>query len=155
MIINKVEIEEALLRNGIEVVKQKNFNEAVNKINSILSKIFSRKDLVIEGVIVRFEFFIEVGRFFVIDFLFDATGNLSLSKCSFSTMYRSNSYIYCAIFTPSEDFYNEFGSSSEPYFHTINTIESILKRHEIKLNVSLLVADFMVPFDIEIREYLI
>jgi hypothetical protein len=130
MIINKVEIEETLLKNGLEVVKQNNFTEAVDKINSVLSKIFSRKDLAIDGVIVRFEFFIEVGKFFLMEFMFDKIGKLVSSKCRFSSIYRPDSYIYCAVFTPSEDFYESFDSKSEPYFYTVNTIESRLKKQK-------------------------
>jgi hypothetical protein len=70
-------------------------------------------------------------------------------------MFRKNSDIFFTIFIPPEDFYKSFNSSPEPYFYTIDKIEDILKKHGLKLNVSLLGVEFTIPFDVEVKEYLI
>jgi len=148
-------IEENLLKNGIEIIEQENFNNAFDKINNILSEIFKKDDLVIENVIVRFEFFVQVGRFFVVEVLFDSLGKIKEIYSRFLTMFRESSDIFCTIFIPSEDFYRSFNSNPEPYFHTVDEIENILKKHGLKLDVSLLGAEFTIPFDVEVKEYII
>jgi len=153
--INVIEIEEEILKNGIEIVEMENLSKAVGKIDKILSEIFSQKNIVIETVIVRLELFVETGRFFAIEYLFDAAGKLKGVYSRFFTMFRENSDIFCTIFIPSEDFYKSFNSSPEPYFYTIDRIEDILKKHGLKLDVSLLGVEFTIPFDVKVKEYLI
>jgi hypothetical protein len=153
--ISLMKAEEELLKNGIEVIEEENLSKAISKINKILSEIFSQNDIVIETAIVRLEIFIEVGRFFAIEYLFDAVGKLRGVYSRFFTMFRENSDIFCTIFIPSEDFYKSFKSSPEPYFYTIDKIEDILEKHGLKLNVSLLGVEFTIPFDVEVKKYLI
>jgi hypothetical protein len=148
-------MEDHLLKNGIEVVAQKDFIGAINKINNVLSEIFNQKDLAIEYAIVRFEFFVEVGRFFVVEFLFDSLGGIKKIYSKFLTMFKESSDIFCTIFIPSEDFYESFNSSPDSYFYTVDEIENILKRHGLRINVSLLGVEFTIPFDAEVKEYLI
>jgi hypothetical protein len=153
--ISIMKVEEELLKNGIEITNQENLSLAVQKINIILSEIFSQKDMAIETAIVRLEIFIEVGRFFAIEHLFDAVGKLKGVYSKFFPMFRENSNIFCTIFIPPEDFYKSFNSSPEPYFYTIDKIEDILKKHGLNLNVSLLGVEFTIPFNVEVKEYLI
>jgi hypothetical protein len=153
--ISLMKVEEELIKNGIEVIDQENLSKAIQKANGILKEIFNQKDIVIETTIVRLELFVEVGRFFAVEFLFDATGKLREIYSKFFTMFREHSDIFCTIFIPPEDFYKSFNSSPEPYFYTIDKIEDILKKHGLKLNVSLLGVEFTIPFDVEVREYLI
>jgi hypothetical protein len=153
--ISLIKAEEELLKNGIEVVEEENLSKAISKINKILSEIFSQNDIVIETAIVRLEIFIEVGRFFAVEYLFDAAGKLKGVYSKFFTMFRKNSDIFCTIFIPPEDFYKSFNSSPAPYFYTIDKIEEILKKYGLKLNVSLLGVEFTIPFDVEVKEYLI
>jgi galactitol-specific phosphotransferase system IIB component len=153
--ISLMKVEEELIKNGIEVVDQENLSKAIQKANGILKEIFNQKDIVIETTIVRLELFVEVGRFFAIEFLFDAAGKLKGIYSRFFTMFRKNSDIFFTIFIPPEDFYKSFNSSPEPYFYTIDKIEDILKKHGLKLNVSLLGVEFTIPFDVEVKEYLI
>ncbi len=147
--------EEEFIKNGIEIVDTERFNEVIEKTNNILSEIFSQRNLVIENVIVRLELFVEVGRFFVIEFLFDGLGRLKEKYSRFLVMFREKSDIFFTIFIPSQDFYEAFDSSTEPYLYTVDKIESILKKHGLKLNISLLGVEFAIPFDVEVKEYLI
>jgi hypothetical protein len=153
--ISLIKVEEELIKNGIEVVDQENLSKAIHKANDILKEIFNQKDIVIETTIVRLEIFVETGRFFAIEFLFDARGRLREIYSKFFIMFRESSDIFCTIFIPSEDFYKAFNSSPEPYFYTIDEIEDILKKHGLKLNVSLLGVEFTIPFDVKVKEYLI
>jgi galactitol-specific phosphotransferase system IIB component len=150
-----MKVEEELIKNGIEVVDQKNFYKVIQKANDILKEIFDQKDIVIETTIVRLELFVKVGRFFVIELLFDSTGRLREIYSRFFVMFRESSDIFCTIFIPSEDFYKSFNSSPEPYFYTLDKIENILEKHGLKLNVSLLGVEFTLPFDVKVKEYLI
>jgi len=153
--ISLIKVEEELIKNGIEVIDQENLYNAIQKANDILREIFNQKDIVIETVIVRLELFVEFGRFFGIEHLFDATGRIKEIYSRFFVMFRESSDIFCTIFIPSEDFYKSFNSSPKPYFQTIDKIEDILKKRGLKLNVSLLGAEFTIPFNVKVKEYLI
>ncbi len=152
--ISLMEIEEEIVKNGLEI-SGRDFIAAIEKTNKILSDIFRQKNLVIENVIVRLELFVEAGRFFVIEFLFDGLGRLKQRYSRFLVMFREKSDIFCTVFIPSQDFYEAFDSSPEPYLYTVDKIESILKKHGLKLNISLLGVEFTIPFDVEVKEYLI
>jgi len=153
--ISLVKVEEELIKNGIEVIDQENFSKAIQKANNILKEIFGQKDIVIETTIVRLELFVEVGRFFATEFLFDATGELREIHSKFFIMFKESSDIFCTIFIPSENFYKSFNLSPESYFYTVDKIEDILKKHRLKLNLSLLGVEFTIPFNVKVKEYLI